>query len=228
MKIDRIERRAVHQTISHVNLHYRCQEDGPIAARLLELLGLTRSQEMDLPTGGTFYRFTVHSNDVNRADGIIYLSPLPSATAALFEAIGDKLRIGAPDEHPAVAVYRAAQATDPEFNFHVGFLVDSLDAIEERLAELQRLERTDPAFGGRLKILVNRALPGDPVIDARLDASPLYAGVDRYTYGRNGVQAFVETDIIVDGPLAEGLVIELDYVFPGHAAHILSVSEITR
>ncbi|MCP1471774.1 hypothetical protein J3E64_003487 [Sphingobium sp. OAS761] len=225
---ERIDRTQVVQTISHVNLHYPEATDGPAAALLLEAAGLVRTQELALPQGGTFYRFTANVHAINRPDNIVYLSPLPAATAALINAARDGLRYGARDEHPAVAAYRAAQASDPEHNFHVGFLFDSLDYLEERFEAFKALEASDPRFAGRLKFLVNRALPGDAAIDARLDISPLYRGVTRYTHGRYGVQAFCETDMIVDGPLGEGLVLEFDYVFPGHDDHIMAVSEKTR
>jgi len=227
MKFGKIERSRVAQSISHVNLHYPKPEDGPAAVLLLETLGLVLTQEMAIPTGGSFYRFTANANDINHPDNIVYLSPLPPATAGLFEAARAALGYGTENEHPAVAAYHAAQAMDPEFDFHVGFLVDSLEFLEERYQALKRLEADDQRFSGRLKVVVNRALPGNSEIDARLDASPLYAGVTRYTYGRNGVQAFCMTDLIVDGPMAEGIVIEFDYVFPGYEDHIMSVSEVT-
>lgn len=217
----------VRQSISHVNLHYASPSDGPTAALLLETLGLVKTQEMALPDGGTFYRFTANVDAVNRADNIIYLSPLPAATAALIDTARERLGFGSSHEDPVVAAYRAEQAINPESNFHVGFLVDSLEFLEERIAALEVLAAEDPRFSGRLKFLVNRALPGNAAIDERLDASPVYRGITRYTFGRNGVQAFCETDIIVDGPMAEGIVLEMDYVFPGYETHILSVSEVT-
>ncbi len=213
-------------TLGHVNLHYRRTEDGPAAARLLQILGLTLTQTLPLPNGSEFYRFTVNRDDPNRGDGIVYLGLLPEPLAALVDAVRETLDVDGPNEHPAVAIARHGQARDPEQNFHVGLLVSSLDAIEERMAHLTQLAETDPAFKGRLKFLVNRAPPGDLEVDRRLDASPLYRGVTRHTYGRNGVQAFVETDLVVGGPLADGLVFELDYVFPGHEFHILSVVEL--
>lgn len=228
MNADTLDRAQISQTISHVNLHYPEPEDGPAAALLLETAGLILTQEFELPYGGTFYRFTANAHAINQGDNIVYLSPLPPATAALLKAARDVLGYGTQNEHPAVGAYHAAQASDPEFNFHVGFLIDSLDYLEERFQALQALEASDPRFAGRLKFLVNRALPGNPEIDARMDASPVYRGVTRHTYGRNGVQAFCETDLIVDGPLGEGLVLEFDYVFPGYKDHIMSVSEITR
>jgi hypothetical protein len=224
METDIIDCTATKQTISHVNLHYPTPADGPLAAAILQAAGLVQTQQFALPQGGTFYRFTANHNAPNQADNIVYLSPLPSATAALYSAAREALGFGTPAEHPAVASYRIAQAADPEFDFHVGFLVDSLDYLERRFAALQALERDDPRFAGRMEFVVNRAPPGDPEIDARLDASPVYAGVTRYTYGRHGVQAFCKTDLIADGPLGEGLVIEFDYVFPGHEDHIMAVS----
>lgn len=220
--------RAAAQTISHVNLHYPRPEDGPAAALLLETAGLVKTQEMELPQGGIFYRFTTNVLAPNGGDNIVYLSPLPSATAALLAAAREALGFGTESEHPAVGAYRMAQAADPEFDFHVGFLHDSLDELEERYMALKALAAEDARFAGRLKFLVNRAQPGDADIDARLDASPVYQGVTRYTYGRNGVQAFCEIDLIVDGPLGGGVVLEFDYIFPGRDDHILAISDAAR
>lgn len=228
MNVHPIDRKRVTQTISHVNLHYPCAQDGEAAALLLETAGLIRTQEMPLQQGGTFYRFTTNAHALNQPDNIIYLSPLPQAAADLFAAARQSLGIGTSKEHPAVAAYAAAHAADPEFDFHVGFLLDSLDYLEERFLALQALEANDPRFAGRLKFLVNRALPGDAKIDARLDASPVYRGITRTTYGRHGVQAFCETDLLVDGPLGGGLVLEFDFIFPGHDDHIMAVSDGAR
>lgn len=216
------------ETISHVNLHYRNAADGPAAARFLEVLGLVRTQELPLPNGSTFYRFTVNRHDEDRGDGILYVGQLPAAIADAYAAIRERLGIGTAAAHPCVAALHAAQARDPEHNFHVGFLVNTLEQIETRMQALKDLEATEPTFSGRMKFLVNRAMPGDEAFDARLDASPLYAGVTRTTFGRNGVQAFVETDLFAAGPFGDGIVFELDYVLPGRVPHILSRSELTR
>lgn len=228
MNVQSTVRAAATQTISHVNLHYPRPEDGPAAALLLETAGLVKTQEMELPQGGTFYRFTTNALAPNGGDNIVYLSALPGATAALLAAAREALGFGTESEHPAVAAYRTAQAADPEFDFHVGFLHGSLDELEERYMALKALATEDARFAGRLKFLVNRAQPGDADIDARLDASPVYQGVTRYTYGRNGVQAFCETDLIVDGPLGGGVVLEFDYIFPGREDHILAISDAAR
>ncbi|WP_449469589.1 hypothetical protein [Sphingobium chungangianum] len=228
MNVQSTMRAKAAHTISHVNLHYPRPEDGPAAALLLETAGLMKTQQMELPQGGIFYRFTTNVLAPNGGDNIVYLSPLPAATAALLTAAREALGLGTDSEHPAVSAYRAAQAADPEYDFHVGFLHASLEQLEDRYLALQALEANNPCFAGRLKFLVNRAQPGDAEIDARLDASPVYRGITRYTYGRNGVQAFCETDLIVDGPLGGGVVLEFDYIFPGRADHILAVSDASR
>ncbi|MDD3797762.1 MAG: hypothetical protein PHE36_01130 [Novosphingobium sp.] len=228
MKFDEIERSTVTQSISHVNLHYpRKDGDGEAAALLLEACGLVRTQEMDLPYGGTFYRFTSNAHDINYPNNIVYLSPYTPQTQAMIDKARAALGMDTADPDPVVKAFHEANAIDPERELHVGFLVDSLEFLEQVFLKLKDLEANDPRFADRLKIVVNRALPGNPEIDERLDASPIYNGVTRYTFGRNGVQAFCATDLIVDGPLAEGLVIEFDYVFPGYEEHIMSVSEVT-
>ena len=55
-----------------------------------------------------------------------------------------------------------------------------------------------------------------------MDQSPIFSGVRRFTYGRNGIQAFVETDLFVTGALGDKFVFELDYVFPGYSDNILT------
>jgi hypothetical protein len=214
------------RTMGHVALHYGRKEDGPLAARLLKLLGYVETQALPLPDGATFYRFVVDPRHHARGDGIIYLSLIPEAQAALVGAAREALGYGTEREHPAIAGLRAAVEADPEYMFHVGVLVDTLEELERMTTEMRRLGESDPDFKGRIKVTVNRPRRGDDEIDARLDASEAFGAVDRYAYGRNGVQLFVETDILVSGPLADSLVLEFDYVFPGKTSHILSVVEL--
>ena len=84
----------------------------------------------------------------------------------------------------------------------------------------------DPLLKGRVSVRINRPRPGDTAIDAQLDASPAFAGVSRYAYGRAGIQLFIETDLLKAGLLGDAMVLEFDYVFPGHDSHILSVVEL--
>lgn len=212
-------------TMGHVALHYACKEDGPAAARLLSLLGFTETQCLPLPDGN-FYRFVVDERHRARGDGIIYLSVVPEAQRGLVAAVREALRVGAADEHPSVGAMRGALKADPEYSFHFGVLVNSLERLEAMILDLRQRNATDPDLKGRLTITVNRAAPGNAEVDARLDRSPVYGDVTRYAYGKNGVQAFVETDLLTSGTLGESMVLEFDYVFPNHDRHILSVVEL--
>lgn len=212
--------------MGHVALHYGRKEEGPLAARLMSLIGYVETQALPLPDGSTFYRFVVDKEHHARGDGIVYLSLLPPAQAALVEAVRGALGVGTDHEHPSVSGLRDAIDADPEYTFHLGVLVDSLDEIERIVADLQKLNATDPELKGRLKIRLNRPRRGDEEIDRRLDQSPVFGRVERYAYGRNGVQAFIESDILASGPLADSMVLELDYIFPGKTSHILSVVEL--
>lgn len=216
---------APERSLGHVALHYARPEDGPLAARLLSMLGFVETQDLMLENGTHFYRFVVDAKHHARGDGIIYLSAVPEAQRKLTEATRAALKVGTPEEHPAVAEMRAHLDQDPEYGFHVGVLVEDLEELEDRFLALEEANRSDPELQGRLRITYNRARKGDPEVDARLDASPIYGTVDRYAYGRNGVQAFVETDVLSSGPLGQSMFLEFDYVFPDRTSHVLSVVE---
>jgi len=212
-------------SMGHLALHYGRAEDGPVAARLLKVLGLAETQVLPLPNGN-FYRFVVNSGHFSRGDGIIYLSAMPGPQAKLIAAIHRALRVGTDDEDEAVKGYRAMMASDYEASFHFGFLVDSLDELERIVANLRDLNANDPEMKGRLNIGMNRARRGNAEVDARLDASPVFGECSRYAYGSNGVQVFLETDLVLAGQLGQNMYFELDYVFPGSDSHILSVVEL--
>lgn len=152
---------------------------------------------------------------------------MPDAQRDLVDAVRDAFKIGIAGEHPAVAIMREHIADDPEYGFHYGSLLESLEDLEGKILTLMDANQKDPELKDRLKITLNRPIPGDEAVDARLDASSIYQGITRYAYGRNGVQAFIETDILSSGTLGEPMVLELDYVFPDTANHILSVVEYT-
>ncbi|MFG1229957.1 hypothetical protein [Xanthobacter wiegelii] len=216
----------VRRTVSHIALNYRNPDEGPLAARLLEVLGFSVVQDIPLPDGSRFYQLLIDATVPTRAEGIVYMSALPAADRALYAAIREGLGVGRGHEHPAVASYRSAQASDPEYGFHVGILVESLEWIEDTMAKLKALAESDRQFKGRINLLCNRSRRGSPEVDARLDASPLFGTTPRETYGRNAVQAFVETDIFAAGALGEKLVFELDYVFPGYPDNMFTKTEL--
>lgn len=213
------------RSMGHMALHYKTKEEGPLAARLLAMLGYIETQDLTLPDGSHFYRFVVEARHSPRGDGIIYLSLIPDAQRDLMQAVHAALGVGTEHEHPAVVAMRQKMEEDPEYSFHYGTLLGSLEALEEMFVNLEDANKNDPELKGRLRLVYNRALPGNPDVDARLDSSPVFGGVTRYAYGKNGVQAFLETDILSSGVLGETMMLEFDYVFPGYERHVLSVVE---
>jgi hypothetical protein len=213
------------RSMGHVALFYPNIEDAAAAAKLLKLLGFVETQMLPFPHGN-FYRFVVHDSNRSRGDGIIYLSCLPAAQAAVNKAAREALGYGTDKEHESVKALRDAVKADPEYTFHYGTLVDSFDAIEKMTLDLIEANKSDPDLKGRLNVTVNRPRLGNDEIDAQLDASPAFGDVKRYAYGRNGLQLFVETDLLSSGQIGDTLILEFDYVWPGHDSHILSVVEL--
>lgn len=211
-------------SMGHLAVHYYDAPDAEVAAKLMRAIGLQETQMLPLPQGN-FYRYVVGSSHFSRGDGIIYMSALPEPQRQLIDAITIKLGVGTAEEDPSVQGFRAMMEQDPEASFHFGFLMHSLEELEAIVLDLRNKAENDPDFKGRLNIVLNRAMKGDADVDARLDASPIYADATRFAYGRRGVQAFIETDILRSGQLGDKMVIELDYIFPDSENHILSVVE---
>jgi hypothetical protein len=209
-------------TFGHVALHYAKPGDGPILARLFQMMGFVIREEIKYDDGTIFYHFLVDPGATNRGDGIIFLGPLREVPRALYNSIRTALGAGTDKEDKVVTDYRAAASANPEFGFHVGFLKSSLEELEDIIIRIQKAIDTDPDLKGRAEIILNRAKPGTPEVDARMDASPIFKDVTRYTFGRNGVQAFVKTDLLAGPPLGDAVVIEFDYVFPDYEHNMLT------
>ena len=210
------------RTYGHLAVHYRHPHEGPLAARLLRELGFTECYSMPQPDGNMFYHFVIDSQANRGTDRIFYLLCLPEVIRQVYDEIGGALKLGSGQESDAVRTLRAAQEHDPEFGFHAAVVFPSLEDLEARVLRLQQLAKDDPELAGRIRVTLNRARPGTPEVDARMDASPVFGDVTRYTYGMNGVQVFVETDLLVGGVLGDNWVFEFDYVFPGYADNILN------
>jgi hypothetical protein len=210
------------KTYGHLAVHYRKPEEGPLAARLLREIGFTECYSMAQPDGNTFYHFVIDEQANRGTDRIFYLLCMPDVLRKLYDEMHKALKVGTDEESAAVTELRAAQDADPEFNFHAAVVYPSLVDLEEKVARLQDLAANDPELKDRIKVTLNRAKPGTPEVDARMDASPVFGDVTRYTYGENGVQVFVETDLIAGGPLGDNWVFEFDYVFPGYKNNILN------
>ena len=215
------------KVLGHLALHYRTAEDAPRAAKLLEILGMKRLQEIPFGGGVVFYQFLVGDDPTGRGIGTLYLSMVPPPLAGITQTIRELLKVGTAEEHPAVAELRRGQEIDPEMNFHVGLMNNSLEEVERIMLALAEANESDPDLKGRLKLTTNKARSGgDAAIEARMDSSPVFSQTDRYTYGRYGCQAFVETDLLAGGPLGENLVIELDFAFPDRPDNMFVKTEV--
>lgn len=210
------------RTYGHLAVHYRKPEEGPLAARLLRELGFTECYSMAQPDGNTFYHFVIDEQANRGTDRILYLLCMPELLRTAYDEIGRSLGIGTDAESPAAKAVREAQAHDPEFGFHAAVVIPTLEQLEQMVERVHRLAGEDPELKGRIKVTLNRARPGTPEVDARMDASPVFGNVTRYTYGPNGVQVFVETDLLAGGPFGDNWVFEFDYVFPGYKDNILN------
>lgn len=206
-------------SMGHIAMHYARPDDGPLAAKVLQILGFHMDEPLSFDGGvSNFYRFWC-DKESPRYDGIIYLSYLPKTLRELQARMREVLDVGGPNEDPAVAAFRETEQGDPETCFHVGLMYTSLDELEADVAAIA----ADPALKGRVEIVANRPPPGkDAEIDARIEASPLFSKTPRRTYGHHGVQAFVVSDIFSGGPFGEKMTIELDYVFPGHPQNVFT------
>ncbi len=207
---------AAGKALGHLALHYKTPEDGPRAAKLLELMGMKRVQEIPFGGGVVFYQFAVADDASGRGIGTLYLSMVPPPLATITQAIRQALKVGTAQEHAAVAGLREGMLQDPEMMFHVGLMMDSLEEVERLMLTLRHANEHDPDLKGRLRLLCNKAKPGDAEIDARMQTSAVFGATPRHTYGMYGVQAFVETDLLAGGPLGESMVIELDFAFSSH------------
>jgi hypothetical protein len=206
----------------HLAVHYRKPEEGPLAARLLRELGFTECYSMPQPDGNTFYHFVIDEQANRGTDRILYLLCMPEILRSAYDEIGRSLGIGTEAENAAVKAVREAQEHDPEFGFHAAIVIPALEQLEQMVLRVGRLAEEDPELKGRVKVTLNRARPGTAEVDARMDASPVFGDVTRYTYGPNGVQVFVETDLLAGGPFGDNWVFEFDYVFPGYKDNILN------
>jgi hypothetical protein len=215
------------KTYGHIAVHYRNRNEGHLAARLLRELGFTECYSMEQPgEGGTFFHFVIDEQANRGTDRIFYLLCMPDVLRSLYAEIGKRLGVGTANEAAEVTALRQAQAEDPEFNFHAAIVLPSLEELEDMVLRVQRLADQDPELKGRVKVTLNRARPGTPAVDARMDASPVFGNVTRHTYGPNGVQVFVETDLICGGPLGDNWAFEFDYVFPGYKDNILNAPSV--
>ena len=90
------------RSMGHIALHYKTAEEGPLAARLMAMLGFVQTQDLVLPNGSHFYAFVVDPKHAARADGIVFLSLVPDAQRDLLEAMRGDPDIDARLDRPPI------------------------------------------------------------------------------------------------------------------------------
>lgn len=199
--------------LGHLAVHFRPGER-ELATRFFQLLG-ARVREFPNPLSTEpIYLVAMNSAEPDRASDVLFLMALKPAQAELEEAISAALRVGATEEHSALAAFREHRNEWMESYLHFGLVFDSLEELEAAVGRLHAEVDNDPVFGARIKDLRVLRARGDAEIAARMDESELFADAE-HAYGRNTVQVHVRTDLFATGLAMFDSVVELDYVFTG-------------
>jgi hypothetical protein len=205
------------RSVGHLALHFRPGEAEP-ATRFFRLLGARVSEFPNQFSAEPLYIVALNSADPDRADNVIFLFALKPAQVDLERAIGEALRAGTPDEHPALRAFLDHRSRWPESYLHFGLRFAELGELEAAVLRIQAEMASDPAFAARVKgiqVLKARGCDGDYAIAKRMAESPVFSQADAFAYGRHAVQVHIRTDLFATGLAMLGSVVELDYVFTG-------------
>ena len=101
--------------------------------------------------------------------------------------------------------FLASKRANPESASHVALAYRDLETLEQAVRAVRELDRVN--------IRVFRAKRGHDDVDARMDGSDVFGGVDDEAFVDRTVQVFVHTDLVSTSLLCLGQTIELDYVF---------------
>jgi hypothetical protein len=169
--------------INHVEMVYQPGERE--AARVFfETLGF------GVTDFGPWLVIAIDPENGNGIDNVMYASePVPAQQQfedALQNAITNDGAAAAALEH-----YNNVRVAHPQYNFHFGASIPTLEDWEQRTARVKEAAESHPLLKGRVE--VSAFLPGDPG-----SVGPQY-------------QTFVLTDILATGTLQTGLIFELQW-----------------
>ncbi|MFT3865127.1 MAG: hypothetical protein QM729_12700 [Solirubrobacterales bacterium] len=178
--------------INHVEMIYEPGER-EAAQALFELMGFGVSDF------GPWLVVNVDPETGNGIDNVMYASePVPAQQQfedALQEALAAHEGATAALEH-----YRGVRVAHPQYNFHFGASVPTLEDWKERVARLEDAAANHPQLKGRFDLSVFN--PGDPGA-----VGPQH-------------QAFILTHILATGTLQTGLIFELQWTPTNDAGEI--------
>lgn len=184
--------------INHVEMIYQ-QGERETARALFETMGFGVSDF------GPWLVVSVDPSNGNGIDNVMYASePVPAQQkfeAALAEAIANHPEAAAQLEH-----YRGVRVAHPQFNFHFGASVPTLEDWQERATRLREAAESHELLEGRIEVSVFN--PGDPGA-----VGPQH-------------QCFILTDVLSTGTLQTGLIFELQWT-PTNAAGEIDFAELS-
>ncbi len=188
-----------HVRVDHVALGVG-RGDGPAAARLLELMGLTVTDNGPSLVGDPWYTAGMDG----MADGTtgFFLVPISDAQVELEALARD--RLGRSD--PAAAFVEARRGK-PDSTTHVALTHTSLEGLEAAVRALHE----DELLAGRVATEAYRPADSEAWVTGRLDRSPVFSTAAPVRYLRDGVQVFVHTDLVGTGLLTLGQTIEMNH-----------------
>ncbi len=195
----------------HLALHYMPGDEAP-ARHLLQLLGCTLVDNGPDPGNDGFCTVHINAADTNHADNIFFLSEVAPEQLAIEQAIAEALQLDANSK--LLDTYRAKTTKAPESISHIGLRFADFAELESVLDAVGRAAAPGGLLAGRAELVKYAARPGlDAAVDARMAASPAFAGDERPAFANHWVQCFVTTDLLGFGILALGHTFELDYIF---------------
>ncbi len=192
--------------MGHLALYYRPGHE--VAARvLLTDIGCDLVDNGWAPGRDGFCTALLDGPSATHSDNLVYLSKMHEEQVRLEEALEESLdRLGMGDSW-----WDISEA--PEIRPHFGIRFHTMESLEESLRAIERHAAPGGPLDGHVRIRKFKARPGlDAETDARMAASPVFAGDEKPGFADYLVQCFVRTDLF--GNLTSAGLIELDYAFP--------------
>jgi hypothetical protein len=182
--------------LNHVEMIYRPGERDAARA-LFETLGFGVSDF------GPWLVVAIDPETGNGIDNVMYASEPVPAQQRFEDALQDAIA-GHPEAAAALAHYRDVRVAHPQYNFHFGASIPTLEEWRLRTERVQHAAEHHPLLKGRVE--VSSFEPGDP-------------GSVGLVY-----QTFVLTEILATGTLQTGLIFEVQW-YPTNADGVVDWEE---
>jgi hypothetical protein len=176
--------------------------DGPLAARLLTCFGFDVTDNGPSARGESWYTATFDA--ASYAGGLEHLGcfviPASDEQLSLERVLSERCA-------SERQMYIDAKLGKPDSSGHLAVKYRSLECLEDAVTSL----RVDEAVASRCEVATLRPLAAEDDFEALLDRSPVFADAARVRYLSDGVQVFVQTDLLSAGLLCLRQSFELNY-----------------